>query len=335
MLPKLSPLQIQTLKPYLTSNLQDMLWAHEALLSSSQKQLSHIVNQTMRALLMGPCDFEAWLLHRALGFIPSTNTKLSTPEPQKRGGGVLSLLGSAKRKVTNVVSQSAPTFDRMSPLSVLQLVLLGRKNGDIAGIKKSYETRFPGPDHSILKKLHSFYPDIPVNKTTFPLGEDDKDTISLYCDHSKKSINDPRYRLFDTALQARRSTGVVYDVSQDVKALDMATTGKFSAAITIEILVTRSSEHLSAVVQAFAQQGQRKSLVTAISDKLDGTGSISKELKECLCWILDGLTVKDAAARDAKALEATMKGIGEFILVFVLLSFSNSLANLHVHRRHA
>jgi len=99
-LPKLTPLQVEALKPHLGTTPQDLARATD-----------DVVKIGVIGLLMGPKDFDAFMLHYAL----SDNGK---PKPK---------------------SKLNFTF---KDTWILSLVLLDRKSGDIEAIKDSYRRRY-------------------------------------------------------------------------------------------------------------------------------------------------------------------------------------------------
>jgi len=99
-LPKLTPLQLESLKPHLAANPQELA-----------RGVDDIVKIGVLGLLMGPKDFDAYMLHYALSD------------------------GSGSGSKTKLSSTFKYTW-------ILSLVLLNRTSGDIEAIKDSYRRRY-------------------------------------------------------------------------------------------------------------------------------------------------------------------------------------------------
>ncbi|KAL7272759.1 hypothetical protein RUND412_004417 [Rhizina undulata] len=154
----------------------------------------------------------------------------------------------------------------------LNLVLLGRKNGDIEAIKDAYHLKY---------KRH------------------------LVADLRKELSGDVE-ALFMNALDCRRwaEDAPIDDaaVQNDIMALCEAMVGKPEANMVSEILVTRSDKMLERIISGYGKAFPGKPLEEVIKKKFKGN------MQESLQYILQG--VDNRALRDARLLEGTMKGLG-------------------------
>lgn len=154
----------------------------------------------------------------------------------------------------------------------LSMVLLGRKNGDIEAIKAAYFRKYA------------------------------KHLIEVI----RKELSGQLEALYMDALEARRadeSTPVSDDQAElDANELYTAMVGKSEGNKVSEILVTRSDAMIRKIVSKYDGMSHGKSLEKMIEKKFGGG------MRTALLYILHG--ANDRASREAKALEATMKGMG-------------------------
>jgi annexin A7/11 len=222
-LPFLTPAQLESIRHclYAESNvvLSDLV----------EKKIGSNFRDAVRAVVLGPLDFDVWLLHRAMD-----------------GVG------------TNV--------------TYLNLVLLGRKNGDIDAIKAAYYRRY---------KKH-------------------------LVEEIRKELSGEVEALFTDALEARRVDESVpindAQIDLDVKDLYTAMVGKSEGNRVSEILVTRSDAQIRKIIQIYESRYKGKTLDEVVKKKFKG------HMEEALIYIING--AKNKALRDAKLVEKTMKGLG-------------------------
>ncbi|KAL0639823.1 hypothetical protein Q9L58_001139 [Maublancomyces gigas] len=154
----------------------------------------------------------------------------------------------------------------------LSMVLLGRKNGDIEAIRDAYFRKY---------------------------GKHLIDVI-------KKELSGPLEALYMDALEARRADESVpvsdSQVELDANELYTAMVGKSEGNKVSEILVTRSDAMIRKITSKYDGMSHGKSLEKMIEKKFGGG------MKTALLYILHG--ANNRASREAKALEATMKGMG-------------------------
>lgn len=154
----------------------------------------------------------------------------------------------------------------------LSMVLLGRKNGDIEAIKDAYFRKYQ--KHLI--------------------------------DVLRKELSGQLEALYMDALEARRAdeSMPVNDGQAELDANELYTAmvGKSEGNKVSEILVTRSDAMIRKIVSRYDGMSHGKSLEKMIEKKFGGG------MRTALLYILHG--AKDKAMREARALEATMKGMG-------------------------
>ncbi|RPB12734.1 Annexin [Morchella conica CCBAS932] len=196
------------------------------------KALSNDFQDVVRAVVLGPLAFDAWLLKRAMG-----------------GVGYKAVY--------------------------MDMVLLGRRNGDIKAIEAAYY------------RAH---------------GKHLVESI-------KSELSGPVEALFRNAIEARRQDEnapvVEAAVEKDVVELYTAMVGSVEAHVVAEILVTRSDAQIRRIVEMYNSKygvGKEKKLEDVIVKKFKG------HMEDALLYIVQG--ANNRALRDARMLERTMKGVG-------------------------
>ncbi|KAH0603384.1 uncharacterized protein H6S33_007706 [Morchella sextelata] len=225
-LPFLAPPQLESIRQYiLTKN-------GVRVLDLVDKALSNDFQDVVRAVVLGPLAFDAWLLKRAMG---------------------------------GVVYKSV----------YMDMVLLGRRNGDVRAIEAAYY------------RAH---------------GKHLVESI-------KSELGGPVEALFRNAIEARRQDEnapvVEAAVEKDVVDLYTAMVGSVEAHVVAEILVTRSDAQIRRITELYNSKygvGKEKKLEDVIVKKFKG------HMEDALLYIVQGANNK--ALRDARMLERTMKGVG-------------------------
>lgn len=183
----------------------------------------------VRAVVLGPLEFDVWLLNRAME-------------------------GLGTKEV------------------FLDMVLLGRKNGDIDAIKEGYFRKY---------KKHLF-------------------------DVIRSELSGEVEALFTNALESRRAdeSAPINDaqIEVDVKDLYTAMVGKSEGNKVSEILVTRSDAQIKRIIEVYERRYKGKTLEEVVKKKF------KSHMEDALLYILQG--AQNKPLRDAKLLEKTMKGFG-------------------------
>jgi annexin A7/11 len=197
----------------------------------------------VRAVVLGPLAFDAWLLKRAMG---------------------------------GVVYKSV----------YMDMVLLGRRNGDVRAIEAAYY------------RAHGKH----------------------LVEGIKSELGGPVEALFRNAIEARRQDEnapvVEAAVEKDVVDLYTAMVGSVEAHVVAEILVTRSDAQIRRITELYNSKygvGKEKKLEDVIVKKFKG------HMEDALLYIVQGANNK--ALRDARMLERTMKGVGMLTLQILCYTF--------------
>jgi hypothetical protein len=166
---------------------------------------------------------------------------------------------------------------------MLELALLGRKDGDINAIKESYRRQFGDKLLPLLKealKKETLLANLFMNA----LETHSYPGLSEVPDLNKQALQD--------------------QINKDADDLFTATVGNVEGNKFAWIFTTSSQERLKDIAAAFSTR-HKQPLASVVEKKLKKTEAFRDEL----LYILRG--VENRPERDAELLENTMKGFGE------------------------